>query len=84
MIHHNERTTISRRTGNGLVDFDADRCTISSRHIMQTFFNLLFDRTGDRVEMAQTREMVCASCALGEEFVASDVCGVGLESLRVW
>jgi hypothetical protein len=34
MVHHDERTTIFRRTGNGLVDFNADGCPISSGYIM--------------------------------------------------
>jgi hypothetical protein len=52
VVHHNEWTTIFRRTGNRLIHFHADRGPIAGWHVVQTFCDVLGNGSGDGVEMA--------------------------------
>jgi hypothetical protein len=81
VVHHDQGTAAGRRGGDGLVHADADGGAIVSWDRVNRFFDLVWDRAWDGVQVAEFLEVGGAGGADLEEVCARDVDGATFESL---
>jgi hypothetical protein len=81
VVHHDQGAAGSGRASDGLVHADADGGTIASWDRVNRFFDLVWNRAWDGVQVTEFLEVGGAGGAGFEEVCARDVDRAGFESL---
>jgi hypothetical protein len=81
VVHHDQRAAGGWRPGDGLVHAHADGVAIAGGDGVEGFFDAVWDRAWDRVQVPELLEVGGAGGAGFEEVGSCDVDGAGFEGL---